>query len=118
MADKNNYFYVENYSNNGEMAISRSAFESIALFTLKRVKGVKPFKKIEKDKKGKNIYKPITCNIRRDGRVDLNVDISLKKNTDVRSTCLKIQEEIKSALLLAAETIPFNININVAGIED
>lgn len=115
MADKHSYFFIKNYSSNGDMAISRHVFEEIVLNTIKKIKGVTPFKG-EGTKKNFNLYHPVTCSIRKDNRVDINVDVSVKKNIDVKSTCIKIQEEINNALMLSCETVAFNVNINVASI--
>jgi len=116
MADKKNYFFVRNFSSNGDMAISRHVFEDIVINTIKKIKGVSPYRG-DGAKKNFKLYHPVTCTMRRDNKVDINVDISIKKNVDVKAKCIEIQEEINNNLLLSCETVAFNVNINVANIE-
>lgn len=115
MADRK-YFNIKNYSTNGELAISRHVFETIASIAIKRVKEAKLYKGKEKGKTF-GTYHPVTCSIRKDNRVEVKVDISVKKGANVKTTCEKIQDEISQSLMLACETVPFSVKINVAAIE-
>lgn len=110
MANKNNYFYIRNYSSNGEMAIARRAIEEIVLLTINKIKGISLFKTKKDDS-------PVVCNITKDNNVKIKVNVSIKKNTSVKDVCLKAQDEIKNSFLLALELIPSEIVINVANIE-
>ena len=116
MAKSKDFFFIKNYSSHGDMAINRHAFEDIALNVIKKIKGVKPFNGQGASKSFK-MYRPIVCNITKDNKVDLNIDISIKKSIDIKSTCIKIQEEVNNALILSCETVPIKVNINVANIE-
>jgi len=115
MANKG-YYYIKNYSSNGEMAISRHVFEELALATVMKIDGVTPY--TGDGSKSKTIYKPVTADLQKNGKVSLNIDISISKKVDIKSTCIRIQEEVRNSLLAALETVPVNININVAAIED
>lgn len=115
MADR--YYQIKNYSSTGEMAISRHAFENIALNTIKHIKGVKVYKGRQGANKSVYLYRPIVCNMEKDGLIKLDVDITLKKGVKLKETCEKIQEEINNAILLAVETVKVKVNINVAQIE-
>ncbi|MCQ2794613.1 MAG: alkaline shock response membrane anchor protein AmaP [Bacilli bacterium] len=113
--NEHRYYYIKNYSNKGEMAISHHVFETIAVEAVKKVKGASVYK-------GKtsrvNIYRPVSCEMKKNGKIELSVDVSLKKGVDVKTTCEKIKEEITNDLLLAVETINVNVSINVANIGD
>ncbi len=113
----NPYFIIKNYSRNGEMAISRHVFEELALTTIMKIPGVTPYAGDDKKNHSINLYHPATATIKKDGRVYLNIDVSISKKVNIKDTCMKIQEEVRNALLTALETVPVNININVASIE-
>lgn len=115
MADKK-YFNIKNYSNNGEMAVHEHVFETIALEAIKRVKGVRPYKGNPKAR-AFNLYHPVNCTIKKDNRVEIKVDITINKGTNVTKACEEVKEEISESLVLACEVVPFNIKINVASID-
>jgi len=116
MANKGHYYYIKNYSSNGEMAISRHVFEELALTTVMKIEGVTPY--TGDNAKSKTIYRPVIATLQKNGRVSLNIDISISRKVDIKATCIKIQEEVRNVLLAALETIPVNININVAAIDN
>lgn len=115
MADKK-YFHIKNYSTNGELAINHHVFEAIALSAIKRVKGVKAYKGNSKQNAFTK-YNPVTCLVRKDNKVEIKVDVVLKKGMNIKATCEKIQDEIAQSLMLACETVPFSVKINIASIE-
>mgnify|MGYP003329491014 CR=1 FL=1 len=115
MADRK-YFYIKNYSKNGEMAVHVRVFEAIALDAIKRVKGVKPYQGNPKAR-AFNLYHPVNCSVRRDNQVEVKADISVAKGQNVKEVCERVKEEISQSLVLASEVIPFNIKINVAEID-
>ncbi|MCQ2792313.1 MAG: Asp23/Gls24 family envelope stress response protein [Bacilli bacterium] len=115
MAKENRYYIVKN-SNLGEMAISHRVFETIAINSVRQVKGAKIYKGDAKSRR--YLYRPVTCEMKKHGKIEINVDVSLKKGVDVKSTCQKIKEEIINNLLLAVETVSVNVLINVANIGD
>lgn len=117
MAKEHRYYYIKNYSNKGEMAISHHVFETIAMDAVKKVKGAKVYKGNPRSR-GFNIYRPVTCEMKKNGKIELHVNVSLKKGVDVKATCEKIKDEITSDLLLAVETVSVNVLINVANIGD
>lgn len=114
---KNDYFYITSASSEGTLAISKRVFYDITLNSIKRIKGVRPNQYSAKKKKKENKYFPISCSINKDNKINIEVDVSVKKGIDVKATCLKLKEEIESQILLMCETAPVNININVANIE-
>ncbi len=110
MAD---YVYIENYTRNGAMGISHVVFYQIAEAATNVVKGAAVSKS-----KGRlfNLHRPIVCHIR-NGQVNVDIAVSISKATNINEVCLKIQEEVASALSSMTELVPFNINIKVANIE-
>lgn len=111
------YYYVKNYSTKGEMAISHHVFETIATEAVKKIKGAKIYRG-KPHSRGFNIYRPVNCEMKKNGKIELSVDVSLKKGVDVKTTCEKIKDEITGDLLLAVETVNVNVLINVANIGD
>lgn len=114
--NEHRYYYIKNYSTQGEMAISHHVFETIATEAVKRIKGASIYK--GKANSRVNIYRPVACEMKKNGKIELSVDVSIKKGADVKATCEKIKEEITNDLLLAVETINVNVLINVANIGD
>src|SRR5574344_494793 len=110
MAD---YIYLQNYSRKGDMGISRRVFEMIATEATNRVNGAT----VSNAKNGVfKVSHPITC-IFKDGKVIINIHVTIKRGIKVNDVCLKIQEEVANSLMVMCEVIPFNINIKVAAIE-
>ncbi len=112
MAD---YVYIENYSKNGKMGISHIVFDQIASISAQRVKGV-TIRKNAKLQRAFKLRKPIYCQIQ-NGIVNVNIDVSIAQGSNVHEVCVKIQEEIASALSSLTELVPFSVNIKVASIE-
>ncbi len=115
MANEHRYYYIKDYSTKGEMAISHHVFESIATSAVNKIKGAKIYKG---NPHAHSIFHPVTCQIKKNGLIELTVNISLKKGIDLKSTCEKIKEEITNDLLLAVETVSVNVIINVANISE
>lgn len=115
MAD---YINIENYSKNGKLAISRQIFEKIATDATNNVSGAK-VKSKNNSKKGVrfDLYKPIKIAFKKNGQVDINIDITLLKGANANDVSLKIQEEVSNSLLAYTESVPFCININVAEVK-
>lgn len=109
------YYFIKNYSNKGEMAISHHVFETIATNAVNKIKGAKVYKG-NPHHSSRTIYRPVNCEMKKNGKIELSVDVSIKKGVDVKETCEKIKEEIVNDLLLAVETVSVNVSINVANI--
>lgn len=118
MAD---YITVKNYSNIGEMKIYRKVFESIALDALHNVSGAKIIDKITNHKRVDKVlfavYKPLRVSFRKSGAVDIDVDLKIINSSNPSDVCEKIQEEINNALITYLDSVPFSINLKIAGIE-
>lgn len=110
MAD---YVYINNFTRNGAMGISYVVFYQIAETATNVVTGASVSKA-----KGSlfNLHRPISCQIR-NGLVNVDIAVSISKQTNINEVCLKIQEEVASALSSMTELVPFNINIKVANVE-
>ena len=117
MAD---YIQVQNYSKSGDLYISRKIFEKIAADAIKNVPGVllKPRSKAPKNRVSAHLSRPIRISFRKNGRVDVDIDISLIKGAKAEQVCLLIQEEVSNSLLAYTESVPFNINVKVVELED
>lgn len=112
MAD---YSYINNYTKNGSLAISRRVFETIAVIATNKINGAE-VSKVNKNSKDFNLYNPISVNIEKDGKVNIKIEVSLKKGTDVHKICMQIQERIAQHMELMCEIVPFNIITKVVSI--
>ncbi len=62
------------------------------------------------------LSKPVKATIRKNGRVDIRLEVVLKKGENVKSICDAIRENVSNSIQMMCETIPFNVEINVNGI--
>ena len=108
MAD---YVKINPNSKNGDLMISRSVFESIATNATNKVQGASVAKRSFK------LSKPVQAIFQSNGRVKIAVSINLKKGENANEICLKIQERIASVLMAYTESVPFDIQVNIAEIE-
>lgn len=111
---KRDYYCLNNYAQNGMMGISRRSFETIATMAANEVKGASV--KMRKSRFF-TLEHPVKASFRKDGKVDLNLDVSLAKGSSVKDVCLEIQEAVASAVTMMCETIPFTIQIKVLSIK-
>ena len=97
------------------MGISHVVFDQIASISAQKVKGV-TIRKNSKVRRAFKLRKPIKCEIK-NGIVNVKIEVTIAAGSNVHEVCMKIQEEIANALSSYTELVPFNINVNVAGIE-
>ena len=106
------YVYIENYSERGKLAISRNVFDSLVVSALLKVKGIaKPQNRMKKDQRVR-LNRPVITDIK-NGIVHVWIAIDVSKEADLRATIKDIQEEVEHTLLVATETIPFDIQVKV-----
>ena len=106
------YVYIENYSQRGRIAISRNVFDSLVVSALHRVKGIaKPSKTIQKNQRMR-LNHPVVTDIK-NGIVHVGITLDVSKEADLRSTIRDIEQEVEHTLLVATETIPFDIQVKV-----
>lgn len=108
------YYYLNNYSPYGSMGISHRAFITIVETATNHVAGASV-----NNRKKVAIFQmanPVKVYFRKDGKVDINLDVSVKKGESVNEVCSNIQDSIADSLLMMCETVPFNINIKVSSI--
>lgn len=108
------YYYLKNYNRNGEMAISRLAFAKLAESAANSVNGVSV-----NTKKKKSVFdldKPIKIVFRKDGKVEITVDVSIAHGQDVRRVCESIQQKVADSISLMCETVPFSVEVKVSSI--
>ena len=112
---RSGYIEINNYSKLGMMGISHRVFETIASNACKQINGVK----IDTSKKIKvsiiEFSSPVRAIIKKNGRVEIKMDVILKKGVDVKDVTTKLEENIASQIQIICETVPFNIAINVNG---
>jgi uncharacterized alkaline shock family protein YloU len=112
---RNGYAAINNFSKLGEMGISHRAFETIAQIAANNVSGAHVK---EKSSSAFSLDKPVKATIRKDGRrVDIHLDVIIKKGANVDDVCRSIHEEVASAIQMCCETIPFEIQTRVVAIK-
>lgn len=110
MAD---YITINHEAKNGDLAISRTVFEQLASEAVARISGAS----IAGKKHRISLTKPVQATFQKNGKVKIGVSINIKKGTNIKDICLKIQEEITTLLMAYTESIPFDVQINVAEIK-
>lgn len=100
MAD---YIYINQYDTSGKLAISRKVFsrlaeEAVGTTSLKGAIKVKP---------------PVKVIFKKDGRVEVDVRVKIKRGSNLTEACSELQKEIARVLETYVESIPFEIDISV-----
>lgn len=109
MAD---YFKIQNYKH-GEIAISRRVFEEIASEATERIKGAS----VSRSRINSfRLTRPVQVSFKKNGQVEVSIQINLKSGENVADVCHRIQEEVSASLLAYCESVPFDIEIKVASI--
>lgn len=117
------YYFLNNFSPYGTMGISHRAFITIVETATNHVSGASVFKS-----RKNAIFKmtnPVKVFFRKDGRIDINLDVSIKKgesvgevctNIQIGEVCTNIQNSVADALLMMCETVPFRVHIKVSSL--
>lgn len=107
------YYFLNNYKNGGTMGISRRSFETIAT---KAADGVKDARVSRQKSRLFHLAHPVNASFRKDGKVELQIDVSISGGAPVKDVCLHIQEAVASAISMMCETVPFGIEIKVVAV--
>jgi uncharacterized alkaline shock family protein YloU len=107
------YFILENYNQNGTIGISLSSFETIATIAANSLDNVT----VKKNKKDFFLNKPVAATFKKGGKVELSLEVTMKKGSKVDETCRKIQEEVASAVQMMCETVPVRVLVKVAAMQ-
>lgn len=108
------FYLLNNYSPYGNVGISHRAFTTIAETATNHVVGA-----AVTSKKKNSIFqmtRPVRVMFRKDGKVDIQLDVSIKKGESVKDVCLNIQNSVADAVMMMCETVPFNVHIKVSSI--
>jgi uncharacterized alkaline shock family protein YloU len=108
------YYFLNNYKNNGTMGISRRSFETIAT---RAANGVKNAKVSRQKSRLFHLVHPVNAYFRKDGRVEFHIDVNIASGASVKDVCLKIQEAVASSISMICETVPFGIEIKVISVK-
>lgn len=109
------YFYINNYSKCGKLAISHDVFDEIITIVTDKIQGVSISKKTKKSLF--SFHKPVHCEIK-NGKVTSFIEIKVVKGINVDKIIKQIQEEVVSAISDMTELVPFTPVINVVGIDE
>lgn len=108
------FYLLNNYSPYGNVGISHHAFIRLAEIATNNVTGA-----AVANKKKNFIFQmtnPVKVYFRKDGKVDIQLDVSIKKGESVKDVCLNIQNSVADAIMMMCETVPFNVHIKVSSI--
>jgi uncharacterized alkaline shock family protein YloU len=105
------YVFINNYTKNGDLAISHHVFYQIAEEATNKIQGVE----VKSKKSAFQLFKPISIGIKK-GLVTVQVSVHVDKTVNINQVCLKIQEEVASALSAYTEMVPFKIDVKVANL--
>lgn len=106
------YIYIDDLSNRGKLAISYRIFDSLVNEALSRVNGITKSSKMLKRDQRFRLNRPIMTSIHR-GIVHVLVSVDVAKGNNLQTIVSNIQEEVNNTLLLATETVPFNVQVKV-----
>lgn len=115
-----NYYYLNNYRNAGAMGISRNAFIKIATIACNNVTGASVSQRGKKRNPVNMIFdlaSPVKAMFRRDGKVEIGLQVQISKQANVHETCLKIQQEVANAISMMCETVPFSVELKVVSLK-
>lgn len=112
MAD---YFYINNYTSRGKLAISHDVFDEIITIVTNKIQGVSVSKKRKKNLF--SFHKPVHCEIK-NGKVTSIIEIKVAKDIDVDQIIKTIQEEVVQAISDMTELVPFTPVIKVVGFDE
>ncbi len=111
------YFYIENPSQQGKLALSQDVFNDIVSSVIKQVHGVK----MNEAKKGIfSSHKPVRCEIK-NGKVTSFVEIKVAKNLtneEIDKLVNTIKEEAYELVSMMTEVVPFSLEVKVVGIDN
>ena len=114
---RSGYVEINNYKKLGDMGISHRVFEHVATIACNQVNGVVS---LGNNKKKKNsaieLFRPVHATIKKNGKVEIRLDVILQKGVDVKKVCQSIEDNVTNSLQMMCETVPFSVEINVRGI--
>lgn len=108
------YYLLNTFSPYGTMGISHRAFTTIVETATNHVSGASVFKG-----RKASVFKmtnPVKVFFRKDGRIDINLDVSVKKGESVGEICTNIQNSVADALFMMCEAVPFSVHIKVSSL--
>ena len=105
------YVYINNYTKNGDLAISYHVFYQIAEHAANKVKDAE----VKSKANPFQIFKPISISIKK-GLVTVQLSVNIKRTANITQVSLAIQEEIANSLSAYTEMIPFKIDVKVANL--
>ena len=109
------YVYIDNYAKKGKIGISLNVFDELVTNALSNVAGISMSSAHMKRNQNVRLNRPVQTTIRR-GIVHVWVAVDVTKGTDLQVVTRNIQDEIASALLMATEQVPFDVQVKVVSI--
>lgn len=106
------YVFIDDMSHRGKLAISYRVFDKLVSEALLHVKGISKSAQLLGKNQKFRLNRPVLTTIKR-GIVHVKIAVDIAKGTDIQRTIGLIQDEVNSILLVAVETIPFDVRVKV-----
>ncbi len=108
----NNYYLIQNFTNNGALGISYHVFEEIARICVSEVKGAF----IDENEGLFRTNHPVSCNIVSDG-IEISINLKIGYELNVNEVSLKVQEKVQSSIYDMTEIKPKKVDIRISGVK-
>ena len=112
---RNGYVNINNYNKKGAIGISRQAIDTIVRRTVDNIPGVRFSNKTKRYIFDYN--RKLNVIIHKNESIDVSIDVKVKQEVEIQPLCLKIQQEVTSAISLMCETVPLKVSVRVVGIQ-
>ena len=106
------YVFIDDMSHRGKLAISYRVFDKLVSEALLHVKGISKSAHLLGRNQKFRLNRPVLTTIRH-GIVHVKIAVDIAKGTDIQRTIGLIQDEVNAILLVAVETIPFDVRVKV-----
>lgn len=110
-----NYVYLNNYSKQGKLGISKDVFTQLVNEVISKIDGVTTAKKLSKKNHIFHLNKPVRIDIRHD-IVHVRISIDVAKGNDLQKVINRIQKDVVNNLLVLTEQVPFDVQVKVESI--
>ena len=110
------YFYINNYTKRGKLAISCEAFNDLVTGIIHQIGGIS----LSEKKKGALLsHKPVHTEIK-NGQITSTIEIKVSPNLnqdEVNDLVNKIKNEVKTQVEIMSEVDTFNVQVKVLGVD-
>lgn len=111
------YIHINNYSNLGQLGISRRAIAKIVENSVTEVSGAR----IRSRKRNAvdelfSVSKAVGITLTREGKAKVALEVAVSLGQDVNAICIALQKKIADNLSMMIDALPYEIQVKVAKI--